>query len=87
MMPELMCRLLFPVLVLVKNKVVNDGVSLIDIMPTILDYAKIKIPKTVQGISLLPLLENKPGAKGRDLVFSEHHAHGSGTFLSKSFSN
>ncbi len=65
---------------IVKNKVVKDGASLIDLMPTILDYAKIKIPKTVQGISLLPLLENRPGAKGRDLVFSEHHAHGPGHF-------
>jgi len=47
-------------------------------MSTILDYAKIKIPKNVQGISLLPILENKKGAEGRKLVFTEHHAHGPG---------
>jgi len=63
-----------------KGKVVKDGVSLIDLMPTILDCAKIKIPKNVQGISLLPILENKKGAKGRNLVFTEHHAHGPGHF-------
>ncbi|MCK5851689.1 sulfatase [bacterium] len=63
-----------------QGKVVKDGVSLIDLMPTILDYAKIKIPKNVQGKSLLPLLEGKSGAKGRDFVFTEHHAHGPGRF-------
>ena len=63
-----------------KGKIVKDGVSLIDLMPTILDYAKINIPKNVQGISLMPILENKTGAKARKLVFTEHNAHGPGSF-------
>jgi len=63
-----------------RGRVVKDGVSLIDLMPTVLEYAGIKIPPNVQGISLRPLLEKQPGAKGRELVFSEHHAHGPGHF-------
>ena len=61
-----------------KGKVVKEGANLIDLMPTILEYAKIRIPKTVQGISLLPILKNEKGAKDRKYVFTEHNAHGPG---------
>ena len=53
-------------------------VSHIDIVPTIYDYAGIKIPNVVQGISLRKLLEGKEKTTGRKYIFSEHNAHGPG---------
>jgi N-sulfoglucosamine sulfohydrolase len=50
--------------------------SHIDILPTILDYAGIEIPKTVQGLSLRPVLEGKAPDVGRKDIVSEHNAHG-----------
>ncbi len=42
-----------------KHREIGKYVSLSDIMPTILEYLKIGIPKGVQGKSLLPLIEGK----------------------------
>lgn len=54
-------------------------VSHIDFMPTVLDYAGLPIPDTVQGRSLRPLLaEAGEEAPWRDVVFYEHNAHGPG---------
>ncbi|MCL6520482.1 MAG: sulfatase-like hydrolase/transferase [Armatimonadetes bacterium] len=39
--------------------VINTHAASVDLMPTFLDYAGVKIPKSVQGISLRPLLEGK----------------------------
>lgn len=60
-----------------KGIVIDDLVSSIDIMPTILDGLGLEIPGAVEGISFLPLLKGETGASGRDAVFSEmdHHAH------------
>jgi choline-sulfatase len=43
----------------------------VDIAPTILDYAGQPIPKTVQGKSLVPLIDGKV-QKHRDMVFVEY---------------
>jgi arylsulfatase A-like enzyme/Tfp pilus assembly protein PilF len=47
-----------------KNKQVNHRVNVIDVMPTILDYLGIKIPKHCQGQSLLSTM-HKSTSKGR----------------------
>lgn len=52
--------------------------SHIDLTPTILDFAGISIPTTVQGISLRKLLEGKTKTSGQGFIFSEHNAHGPG---------
>ena len=52
-----------------EGKVIDDPVELVDVMPTILDAAGVKLPSTVQGRSLLPLVAGRE--KGRDSVFSE----------------
>ena len=55
---------------------ISDVVSLIDIMPSLLDYNSIDIPEKVQGISFMPLLsEDKEGIK-RQEVFCEYYAGG-----------
>jgi len=54
----------------------SELVNQIDIMPTILEFAGIKIPETVQGFSLVNLLEGKSKTSGQQYVYSEHNAHG-----------
>ena len=56
----------------------DELVSHIDIMPTVLDFADIPVPGSVQGISLRPLLCGKTSGNGRKYMFSEHNAHGPG---------
>ncbi len=51
-------------------------INQIDITPTVLDYAGIKTPETVQGFSLRSLLEGKSKTSGQQYVYSEHNAHG-----------
>ncbi len=50
-----------------KSKRINSLVSLIDVMPTILDYLEIEIPSFVQGESLL----NSLSKRGKKYIFSE----------------
>lgn len=53
------------------RKVIDDAVLNIDIAPTILDLVGLPIPKTIQGKSLLPLMQaNKKN--WNDTVFCEH---------------
>jgi N-sulfoglucosamine sulfohydrolase len=54
----------------------SELVSHIDLVPTVLDFAGIAIPGTVQGISLRNLLEGRSKKSGRSVIFSEHNAHG-----------
>ncbi|MCL4415551.1 MAG: sulfatase [Actinobacteria bacterium] len=42
-----------------KSREINSLISIVDIMPTILELSEIKAPDTVQGISIVPLIENK----------------------------
>jgi N-sulfoglucosamine sulfohydrolase len=63
-----------------QNKRNAELVSLIDLMPTILDYLGMDIPGTVQGKSLLPILRGEAGElAGRDYIFMEHNSHGPDT--------
>lgn len=61
----------------VKGGKVSDAlIGHVDIMPTILDFAGIAIPETVQGKSLRPVLEGRRKDVGRKFIVSEHNAHG-----------
>ena len=56
-----------------KSGVVNDSMSLnVDIAPTIIDYAGIKLPESYQGHSLLPQVQQTPLLKWRNNFFCEH---------------
>ncbi|WP_395731345.1 sulfatase [Prosthecobacter sp.] len=51
---------------------VSDAlVSELDLLPTLLDLLGIHYDSPLHGISLRPLLEAKPDAKGHDFIFSE----------------
>jgi N-sulfoglucosamine sulfohydrolase len=51
---------------------VSDAlVSTVDFMPTLLDYAGCVPHQPTHGVSLRPLLEGKPDAKGHDVLFGE----------------
>jgi N-sulfoglucosamine sulfohydrolase len=51
---------------------VSDAlVSELDLLPTLLDVLGIQYDSPLHGISLRPLLEAKPDAKGHDFIFSE----------------
>jgi N-sulfoglucosamine sulfohydrolase len=53
----------------------NDAlVSWVDVLPTILDWARVKAPPRLQGRSLLPLLDLEH-AKGWDEVYCSHQFH------------
>ncbi|MHC4647990.1 MAG: sulfatase family protein [Planctomycetota bacterium] len=43
----------------------------LDLLPTLCDYAGIKIPEALGGVSLRPLAEGKKAAAWRDYVVSE----------------
>jgi len=63
----------------IRSEVQSDElVSHVDIMPTILDYAGIRIPDTVQGVSLRSFPEGRSAGPGRKFICSEHNAHGPG---------
>ena len=48
-------------------------VSLDDLLPTLCEYAELKIPKGIYGKSLMPFLTEKSESKLRDYVVSEWH--------------
>lgn len=51
-------------------------ISQLDFFPTVCDYTGLPTPKWCLGESLRPLMQDKPGATGRDEVFSEVNFHG-----------
>lgn len=57
-----------------REAVSESLVSSIDIGPTLLEIAGIAKPKSFQGVSFLPLLDN-PEAAVRDVVFAERNWH------------
>lgn len=57
-----------------KNNIFNQLISNIDILPTLLDFAKIKIPKIIQGKSFYPLLIGKK-YKENTSIFAEKTYH------------
>lgn len=56
--------------------VVQEPVSLIDLLPTVCDAAGIPSPAQLPGRSLLPLAKGKGDELRADFAFSEYHAHG-----------
>ena len=52
------------------DKLVNTGV---DILPTMLDYAGIAIPKKLTGRSVRPIVSGKPPADWRDHIVIQNH--------------
>lgn len=59
------------------NRMINQQVSLVDIMPTILDIAKIRLPRQAKfdGVSLMPLISR--GKRYRNTyIFSEYFEGG-----------
>lgn len=50
--------------------------QLFDLGPTILELAGVAVPVSFSAQSLLTALEDKPDAKGRELVFAEHSRDG-----------
>ncbi len=64
----------YPKLIKKKGKQSNSLISSIDIAPTLLEIAEIKIPNDYQGISFTPILK-QANKKIRKQVFSEHNWH------------
>jgi arylsulfatase A-like enzyme len=50
----------------------TDLVEMVDVMPTVLHLMNLPVPPDLQGVDLVPLLEKRPGARARDVVFSEY---------------
>ena len=60
----------------IKAGSLNENMILnLDIAPTMLDIAGIKIPKDIQGASFLPLVNGKSN-KGRDAIFYHYYENG-----------
>lgn len=60
-----------------KNKKSEALISLIDLMPTFLDFTGISIPESVQGQSLTTVLRGEAEkVENRNFVFGEHNSHG-----------
>jgi arylsulfatase A-like enzyme len=57
-----------------KERVCQSLVSSIDIAPTFLELALVKIPESVQGVSFCTLLDH-PEQSFRNYVFAEHNWH------------
>jgi arylsulfatase len=49
-------------------------VSIIDLAPTVLEIANVRVPDTMQGVSLVSLL-GQPSSSVRDFVFAERNWH------------
>lgn len=64
----------WPAIIKKKNMMSSSLLSVIDIAPTLLDIAEIKLPSSFQGKSFKRLLSN-PEAKFRSFVFAEHNWH------------
>lgn len=57
-----------------KGMSTSSLISSIDLAPTILEYAKIDVPKAYQGVSFSPILKNN-SAETRESVFADHNWH------------
>ena len=55
-----------------QGKRVPDLVELVDLFPTVCSLLNVPKPPVLHGVDLVPLIEGKPGAEHRDVVFSEY---------------
>ena len=55
-----------------RDRRISNLVEMVDILPTVLHLLNLPTPPGLQGINLEPLIHNKPGARGHDVVFSEY---------------
>ena len=55
----------------------REPVSMIDMLPTILDLAGLPPPQPTQGQSLAPLLQGREGWKSRPVILEEFYVHSS----------
>lgn len=55
-----------------QGKRVSELVELVDLFPTICSLLKVPRPPVLHGVDLVPLIEGKPGAEHREVVFSEY---------------
>jgi choline-sulfatase len=55
-----------------RNRRVDEKVELVDLLPTVLDLLGVERPSNLHGQSLVPLLNGTPGARGREVIFSEY---------------
>jgi arylsulfatase A-like enzyme len=53
----------------------TERVSMIDILPTVLDLAGLPAPEAMQGQSLVPLLMGEEGWQSRPVIFDQFQAH------------
>ncbi len=58
----------------------RDPVSMIDMLPTILDLVDLPMPKVIQGQSLAPLLLGEEGWEPRPVIFDEFRVVDSGDY-------
>ena len=65
------------------DSVWDDAVSLIDVMPTVLEYVGVKVPPGTDGRSLRPILEGQARPSER-VVFSQRHGSKSGHWAAHS---
>jgi arylsulfatase A-like enzyme len=54
-------------------KRIRDLVELVDLFPTVCHLLEVPTPPILHGIDLAPLVQGKPGARGRTLAFSEYN--------------
>ncbi len=59
-----------------RGRMVDQVVSLTDLMPTMLDALNMPIPSTVQGESLWSWLSGSGSLPDREYVFTEYNSHG-----------
>jgi arylsulfatase A-like enzyme len=60
--------------VLPAGKVVETPVSLVDILPTLLDITGEPLPPDLDGLSLWPLIQDQPGVLADRPIYAEMHA-------------
>lgn len=65
-----------------KDKTVSAPISHIDLVPTLLKFAKLKTPEYLRGKSLMPLIKGQKRSE-EEVVYSEGHSEGNctGSFM------
>jgi N-sulfoglucosamine sulfohydrolase len=59
-----------------KKHISRKLTSIVDLMPTILEFLDIPVPEKVQGKALWPILRGDNNFSWRKYIFAEHNSHG-----------